>query len=84
MWICNEPNYIQKVYKTKSSVHAVNNKYDSDEGEGYYAGSIQMESHVNSLYYKQLEWTETILVNIKPMQFRLDKGRCAIHCRQIC
>lgn len=72
--LCNKPNHFQKVCKTKSTVHAVDNEYYSDEGDEYYAGSIEMESHVNSLDHEQLEWTETILVNDKPIQFQLDTG----------
>lgn len=41
--------------KNKRTVHAVDNEYYSDESEEYYAGSIQMESHVNSLDHEQLE-----------------------------
>lgn len=55
-------------------MHAVDNEYYSDEIDEYYAGSIQMESHVNSLDHEQLEWTETIHVNDKPIKFQLDTG----------
>lgn len=71
--LCKKPNYFKKMCRSKS-VLVVDNEHISDDGEEYYAGSIQMYSPVNSVDHEQLEWTQTVMVNNKPVKCHLDTG----------
>jgi hypothetical protein len=71
--LCKKPNHFKKMCRSRN-VHLVDDEYSSDEGEEYYAGSIQMEPSVNTVDQEELEWTQTIIVNDKPVNFQLDTG----------
>lgn len=72
---------ISKRYVVKQrpiTVYAVDNGYYSDEGEEYYAESIQMELHVNILDHEQWNGQKQIFVNDKPFSTNLTRFQRAI------
>lgn len=72
---------ISKRYVVKQrpiTVYAVDNGYYSDEGEEYYAESIQMELHVNFPDHEQWNGQKLIFVNDKPFSANLIRLQRAI------